>query len=241
MSRRTKREGPALEQSPTGFGYTWFVLIGVTLLFLFSFAISFSGLYLIAPWTGIPNWLYICVPLAIDLAILVYKVAEVKLKMDERPEQRKKAAKATFGVWTFTTFSSIGNVLHVATTGDPDPVKLITGSVIAGFMPWAALLAASVLTDILVAPVVRAQEAPPEPERVERSVQAGDGLPRVGEGEPYPTLDLGREEPVQVQRPSETMQSGLVMTGQVTRPDPVMQPFEVGRTLTLEDMTDGRD
>lgn len=144
----------------------WFVAGAVIALFLFGSIVSFAGLYSIASWLGLPSYLYWAFPLAVDLGIVVYKVAEVVLRYD--PRKANKVRKAVFGTILFTTVSCIGNIVHVATIADPDALKFWGGIFFAGLMPWAVYLAASVLSDLVVKPlhaqpVDKPVEAEPEP------------------------------------------------------------------------------
>lgn len=132
-------------------------------LFIFASIVSFSGLYAVAPWLGLPPYLYWALPLAVDLAIIVYKTAEVILRYDER--KKHKVKKAVLGTIVFTAISSAGNVVHVASLGNPDPLAFWGGISFAGLMPWAVYLAASVLTDLIVKPL-RVAAPVVEPETV---------------------------------------------------------------------------
>lgn len=129
-------------------------------LFLFASIVSFSGLYSIASWVGLPPVLYWALPLAIDFGIIVYKIAEVVLRYDDR--KTKKVKKAVFGTLLFTTISSAGNIIHVAALADADPLHYWGGIAMAALMPWAVYLSASVLADLIVKPyrVPAAQSEP---------------------------------------------------------------------------------
>lgn len=130
-------------------------------LFLFASIVSFSGLYSIAPWLGLPPVLYWALPLGIDIGIIGYKLAEVILRNDER--KAAKVKKAVFGTIAFTALSSAGNVVHVAALQQRDPLHYWGGVVLAGLMPWAVYLAASVLTDLIVKPYRAPAAAQSEP------------------------------------------------------------------------------
>jgi len=134
-------------------------------LFVFASIVSFSGLYAVAPWLGLPPYLYWALPLAVDLAIIVYKTAEVILRYDER--KKAKVKKAILGTIVFTAISSAGNIVHVAALANPDPLAFWGGIGFAGIMPWAVYLAASVLTDLIVKPLRAAPVVEAEPAVVE--------------------------------------------------------------------------
>lgn len=139
--------------SPSSPWLLWAVTFAVFALYVFGAIVSFAGLYAIAPWLLLPETLYWSFPLAVDLAILVYKAAEVILRNDERKTHKIK--KAVFGSVIFTFVSSAGNVVHVVNANDPDPLRFWGGVLFAGMIPWAVYLAASVLTDLIVDPLPR--------------------------------------------------------------------------------------
>ena len=128
-------------------------------LFLFASIVSFSGLYSIASWVGLPPILYWALPLAIDIGIITYKVAEVILRYDDR--KASKVKKAVFGTILFTVVSSAGNIVHVAALADPDPLRYWGGIALAALMPWAVYLSASVLADLIVKPYRAPAQASP--------------------------------------------------------------------------------
>lgn len=106
---------------------------------------------------GLPSFLWFAIPGFVDLAILVYKAAEIRLKQDDR--RRHLAWKANLGVIGFTTLSSTGNVLHVISLNETDPIKFWGGIIFAATAPWAIYLAASVLTDMVIKPKPQKHEA----------------------------------------------------------------------------------
>lgn len=153
-------------------------------LFLFASIVSFSGLYSIASWVGLPPVLYWALPLAIDLGIIGYKLAEVILRYDDR--KAKKVRKAVFGTILFTVISSAGNVVHVAALDDANQLHYWGGIALAALMPWAVYLSASVLADLLVKPYRAPAPAQSEPKPVE--VTAPQKPPaRKREPRPKPT------------------------------------------------------
>lgn len=158
-------------------------------LFLFASIVSFSGLYSIASWVGLPPVLYWALPLAIDIGIITYKVAEVILRYDDR--KAKKVKKAVFGTILFTVVSSAGNIVHVAALADPDPLRYWGGIALAALMPWAVYLSASVLADLIVKPYRSAPvaaQSEPEPVKVTapRKAPARPRQPRTKPAKPAP-------------------------------------------------------
>lgn len=137
--------------SPSSPWLLWAVTVAVFALYVFGAIVSFAGLYAIAPWLLLPPFLYWSFPLAVDLAILVYKAAEVILRNDER--KHHKIIKPVLGSVIFTAVSSAGNIVHVVSANDPDPLRFWGGILFAGMIPWAVYLAASVLTDLIVNPL----------------------------------------------------------------------------------------
>lgn len=166
------------------------VTVAVFALYVFGAIVSFAGLYGIASWLILPPVLYWSFPLAVDLAIIVYKIAEVILKHDDRKAHKVK--KAVFGSLIFTAISSAGNVIHVANANDPGPLKFWGGIFFAGLMPWAVYLAASVLTDLIVQPLRIEREEPAQGELT------GPELRDMVEGEPQNGYDTALERMEQV-------------------------------------------
>lgn len=142
--------------SPSSPWLLWSVTVAVFALYVFGAIVSFAGLYAIAPWLLLPDYLYWSFPLAVDVAILVYKAAEVILRNDTRKTHKIK--KAVFGSVIFTFVSSAGNVVHVVNANDPNPLRFWGGLLFAGMIPWAVYLAASVLTDLIVDPLPRDEQ-----------------------------------------------------------------------------------
>lgn len=197
------------------------VTVAVFALYVFGAIVSFSGLYGIASWLILPPMLYWSFPLAVDLAIIVYKVAEVILKQDARKVHKVK--KAVFGSLVFTAVSSIGNVIHVANANDPDPLKFWGGVFFVGLMPWGVYLAASVLTDLIVKPL-----------RIEREEPAQGGvadaeLRDMVEGEPQNGYDTAKERLEQVFQEHENEypvdQVVRLRTQEMFKPDFDERPF----------------
>lgn len=156
-------------------------------LFLFASIVSFNGLYSIAPWVGLPVALAWALPLAIDLGIIGYKVAEVILRYDER--KAKKVRKAIIGTVVFTAISSAGNVIHVAAMDDPNPLHYWGGIGLAAIMPWFVYLSASVLADLLVKPYRNPAPTPaPEPVAAPAAVapRQAPARPRTPRKKPAP-------------------------------------------------------
>jgi len=128
----------------------WVLVGGVVVLYVAGSAISFAGLLAIAPWLHLPVFLAWAVPVFIDLAIAVYKVAEVKLKYQGRFDAAKRAARLTL---IATTVSAAANGLHVYSLSTQAPmVERVGGIAIATLAPYAVFYAALVLTDILIKP-----------------------------------------------------------------------------------------
>lgn len=152
-------------------------------LFVFASIVSFSGLYSIGAWVGLPPTLYWALPLAIDLGIIGYKVAEVILRYDER--KARKVKKAVFGTILFTTVSCLGNIVHVAALADPDPLHYWGGIGFAALMPWAVYLSASVLADLIVKPY-RTPAAQVEPAPVQVAPAKAPARPRTPRKKPTP-------------------------------------------------------
>lgn len=179
-------------------------------LFLFASIVSFNGLYGIAPWVGLPLPIAWALPLAVDLGIIGYKIAEVILRYDER--KAKKVRKAVFGTVLFTTISSAGNIIHVAALDDPDPLHYWGGIGLAAVMPWFVYLSASVLADLLVKPY-----RSPAPVVVQAPAQAEAVAPAKAPARPR----TPRKKPAPKPKPDP-------------KPEPVALPDDLQPSRTFE-------
>jgi len=149
-TKRRPKTAAAAATSGNSYALHITVVVGVVVLYVAGSAISFAGLLAIAPWLHLPAFLAPAVPIFIDVAIAVYKVAEVKLKYQNRYDAAKRAARLTLFA---TTVSAFANGLHVYSLSASSPiVERIGGIAIAALAPYAVFYAALVLTDILIKP-----------------------------------------------------------------------------------------
>lgn len=147
--KRPYRSAQSAEVSTSGARSTHWMTAGVLGLYVFASIISFVGLVAVGEWF-LPAFLTWSVVGMADLAIIIYKFGEIKLRQD--PRKAHLAYKAKIGVLSGTVVSSAGNVIHIIDLANPEPIQFWGSLVFAGLSPWAIYLAASVLTDILVKP-----------------------------------------------------------------------------------------
>lgn len=121
------------------------VVGGVVIAGLVAFAISFTALYEVAEWLGIPPFMWWAVPVFIDLAILVYAASVLVHKA--RGEQ-------TWPSWaalgTFTALSVFANASHSLSSPQEVPWQGVVGAIIAGMVPIAIFVATEQLSRVAV-------------------------------------------------------------------------------------------
>ncbi len=120
------------------------VAVGTGLVFLTSFALSFSALHDVAGWANVPFWLAGAVPVMLDVAMVVYSLSALV--------RRARGERAWFS-WTllgfFTLISLVGNAAHTA--GIPEEYRPYVGMVVVALAPVAALAALENLAGLVVA------------------------------------------------------------------------------------------
>ena len=199
VKRKTHHSASAAEANVTSAASTRWITAGVILLYVFGSVVSFFGLYGVAPWLKGPEITWWAVPAMVDLGIVIYKFAEIKLRQDPRKQHLAGQAKA--GVLISTIVSSLANGFHVYQAQDADPVKLWGGLVVAALSPWFIYLAGSVLTDVVVKPKPKKPDVSRETlalrAQVEELTSAQKAqAKRRGKAEPEPVIPIV-EEPVE--------------------------------------------
>ncbi len=123
------------------------VVVGVALAGVVAFAISFTALYEVAGWLGLPPFMWWAVPVFIDLAILVYAASVLVHKA--RGEQTL-ASWAALG--TFTALSVFANAAHAWSYAQDHEQRWqgVVGAVIAGMVPVAIFVATEQLSRVAV-------------------------------------------------------------------------------------------
>ena len=123
------------------------VVAGVVVAGVVAFAISFTALYEVAGWLGLPPFMWWAVPVFIDLAILVYAASVL---VHKARGERTLASWAALG--TFTALSVFANAAHAwSYVQDHDQAwQGVVGAVIAGMVPVAIFVATEQLSRVAV-------------------------------------------------------------------------------------------
>lgn len=123
------------------------VVGGVVIAGVVAFAISFTALYEVAEWLGLPPFMWWAVPVFIDLAILVYAASVLVHKARGEQTLASWAALATF-----TALSVFANAAHAWAYGQghDQAWQAVVGAVIAGMVPVAIFVATEQLSRVAV-------------------------------------------------------------------------------------------
>lgn len=115
----------------------------VSLLMVSSFAVSFSGLYDVSAWTGLPVVLQWLPALFIDAAILAYTIALIVFKA-----RGESVWRTIFGLSGFALVSVIANVSHTISYwgGSLSDFRAWIGVLVTASAPIAVLLASEEIT-----------------------------------------------------------------------------------------------
>ncbi len=115
----------------------------VVILMVSSFIVSFSGIYEVSAWTGIPVWIQWLPAVFIDAAILAYTISLVVFKA------RGESTWRTFlGLIGFAAISVVANVAHTLSYWDGELADFRSwiGVAITASAPIAVLLASEEIT-----------------------------------------------------------------------------------------------
>lgn len=115
----------------------------VTILMVTSFIVSFSGIYTVSAWTGLPVFLQWLPALFIDAAILAYTISLVVFKARGESTWRTLA-----GLTAFAAVSVIANISHTLAywNGSLVDYRAWIGVLITAAAPIAVLLASEEIT-----------------------------------------------------------------------------------------------
>jgi hypothetical protein len=113
------------------------VLVGV--LMISSFVVSFSGIYEVSSWTGLPVFLQWLPALFIDAAILAYTIALVVFKA-----RGESTLRTVIALIAFAGISVVANIAHTVSfwEGELTDFRAWIGVLITAAAPIAVLLAA---------------------------------------------------------------------------------------------------
>ena len=120
----------------------------VTLLMISSFTVSFSGIYQVSAWTGLPVILQWLPALFIDAAILAYTISLVVFSARGESKWR-----TVLGLAGFATMSVVANVAHTLSfwNGTLADYRAWIGVAITALAPIAVLLASEEITRLAFA------------------------------------------------------------------------------------------
>lgn len=123
------------------------VVVGVLVAGVVAFAISFTALYEVAGWLGLPPFMWWAVPVFIDLAILVYAASVL---VHKARGERTLASWSALG--TFTALSVFANAAHAWSYAQDHDERWqgMVGAVIAGMVPVAIFVATEQLSRVAV-------------------------------------------------------------------------------------------
>jgi hypothetical protein len=115
----------------------------VTILMVTSFIVSFSGIYTVSAWTGLPEILQWLPALFIDAAILAYTISLVVFKA-----RGESTWRTLTGLASFAAISVIANVAHTMSfwNGSLTDFRAWIGVLITAAAPIAVLLASEEIT-----------------------------------------------------------------------------------------------
>jgi hypothetical protein len=115
----------------------------VAILMVSSFIVSFSGIYDVSQWTGIPEVIQWLPALFIDAAILAYTISLVVFKA-----RGESTWRTMIGLIAFAGISVIANVAHTLSfwNGELTDFRAWIGVLITAAAPIAVLLAAEEIT-----------------------------------------------------------------------------------------------
>jgi len=115
----------------------------VAILMVSSFIVSFSGIYDVSQWTGIPSVIQWLPAVFIDAAILAYTISLVVFKA-----RGESTWRTMLGLVVFAGISVLANIAHTLSfwNGELTDFRAWIGVIITAAAPVAVLLAAEEIT-----------------------------------------------------------------------------------------------
>lgn len=115
----------------------------VAVLMISSFIVSFTGIYDVSEWTGIPQFIRWLPALFIDAAILAYTISLVVFKA-----RGESVWRTMLGLIAFAGISVVANIAHTLSywNGELTDFRAWIGVIITAAAPIAVLLAAEEMT-----------------------------------------------------------------------------------------------
>lgn len=108
----------------------WTVLLGVSLIGIAAFAISYGAVYELAAWTDWAQWQLILTPLLLDAGIVVFTFLSFI-----RIERKQNAALTFLLAELLTGISAAAQVIHTYFTSSSTGVQLIVACVVSVLPP----------------------------------------------------------------------------------------------------------
>ena len=141
LSKPIKTKSKRIDPDAMPVLYTAVVLVAI--LMLSSFTVSFSGIYEVSAWTGLPSILQWLPAFFIDAAILAYTISLVVFKA-----RGESTWKTLAGLTGFATMSVIANIAHTLNhwNGSLTDYRGWIGVAITAAAPIAVLLASEEIT-----------------------------------------------------------------------------------------------
>jgi hypothetical protein len=120
----------------------------VSILMLSSFTVSFSGIYEVSAWTGIPKVIQWLPALFIDAAILAYTISLIVFKA-----RGESTWRTLIGLTSFASISIVANIAHTLAFWDGSVLdyRAWIGVLITASAPIAVLLASEEITRLAFA------------------------------------------------------------------------------------------
>jgi len=120
----------------------------VSVLMLSSFIVSFSGIYEVSAWTGIPKVIQWLPALFIDAAILAYTISLIVFKA-----RGESTWRTLIGLTSFASISIVANIAHTLAFwgGSVLDYRAWIGVLITASAPVAVLLASEEITRLAFA------------------------------------------------------------------------------------------
>jgi hypothetical protein len=120
----------------------------VSILMLSSFTVSFSGIYEVSAWTGIPKVIQWLPALFIDAAILAYTISLIVFKA-----RGESTWRTLVGLTSFASISIVANIAHTLAfwSGSVLDYRAWIGVLITASAPVAVLLASEEITRLAFA------------------------------------------------------------------------------------------
>lgn len=148
-TRRVPRTGAGARMSGDAFGLHLVVQIGVIVIAIASFTISFTSLLDVARWQETPEVLHFLTPVMIDAPVVVLGAATIIFK---HREQLAAMHLVRTGSVVATAYSSAANFLHTVSVRGLDTYEDWIGATFNASCPWWVLVCTEILGHLITRP-----------------------------------------------------------------------------------------